>query len=146
MHPPPVSFTEQPDKIIISAVPRRNQFIVAHIITGILERRIEAGVDPQGIASQRLYIAQLLCDAGDVTDPVTVGIVKALGVYLIEHCILQPLRAVFVPWGCTFRNRDRPAACIWGCGAAAALCTHLPVLPCCRFFFSTGHEGYFNAS
>ena len=97
MHPPPVGFTEQPDKVIISAVPRCNQFIVAYIIAGILEGRIEAGVDPQGIASQRLYITQLLRDAGDVADPITVGIVKALGVYLIEHCILQPLRAVLVP-------------------------------------------------
>ena len=82
---------EQRGGVLVRAVARGDLFVVAHIIARILERRIKAGVDPQGIAAQVPDIVELGNNALQITDAVAVGIIEALGVDFIEHCVFQPL-------------------------------------------------------
>ena len=82
---------EQRGGVLVRAVARGDLFVVAHIIARILERRIKAGVDPQGIAAQVPDIVELSNNALQITDAVAVGIIEALGVDFIEHCVFQPL-------------------------------------------------------
>ena len=56
----PVGFLEELAGILICPVARCDFVIIAHVISGILERRVEAWVNPQGIDSQILKVIQFL--------------------------------------------------------------------------------------
>src|SRR5699024_3474047 len=80
-----------------------------HIVAGVAEGRVKAGVQPQGVAAQRLDVVQLFDDAGQVADAVAVRIPEALGVDLVENALFQPVGHKTVsfrgalPWRrCTF--------------------------------------------
>ena len=65
---------EQRGGVLVRAVARGDLFVVAHIIARILERRIKAGVDPQGIAAQVPDVVEFGNNALQITDAVAVGI------------------------------------------------------------------------
>lgn len=87
-----VRLLEQTHQVAVGPVSRRDAAVVTHIVSGILEWRVEAGVDPQRVASQSRDVVQFLDDALQVPDAVTVGIVKTLRVDLVEYRGLQPCR------------------------------------------------------
>ena len=87
MHIPFVRFVKQADQVVVGAVPGSHLLVVSYIITGILERGIETGIDPQGIAPQAADIIQLFDDPVEIPDPVCVGIVKGLGINLIKNSV-----------------------------------------------------------
>ena len=85
-----VGGAEQLGRVLVGAVTRGDLFVIPHIIACILEGGIKAGIDPDGIAAQFLYIVQLRGDTRQIPDAVPVGIVKTLGVNLVKDRVLQP--------------------------------------------------------
>jgi hypothetical protein len=55
-----VGLLKKPEEVFVRAIAGGDFFIIPHVVTGVLKRRIKAGVDPQGIAAQLLYIIKLL--------------------------------------------------------------------------------------
>ena len=76
MHLPVVSLSEQSVHICIRPVPGSYLFIIFYIISGILERRLETRIDPQGIAAQILNIVKFVDNPVDIADPVLIGILE----------------------------------------------------------------------
>ena len=93
-HPDPlfVRAGEQADQVLIRSVARGDAAVVAHVVAGVFERRVEAGIDPQGVAAEVPDIIQLLDDPVQVADPVAVGIEKGLRVDLIKYGVVDPAR------------------------------------------------------
>ena len=77
--------------IRVGAIAGGNQLIIAHIIPGVLERGIKAGVDPKGVAPQLFDVIQLFDNPLQIADAIPVGIIKALGVNFVKNCVFQPL-------------------------------------------------------
>ena len=82
---------EQRGQVLVGAVARRHLFVVPHIIACVLERRVEAGVDPQGVAAQIPDIIQPGRDAGQIPDAVAVGIAETLRIDFVKYRVFQPL-------------------------------------------------------
>ena len=83
--------SKQPVQILVRAVSFRDFFEIPDVIAGILKRRIKAGIDPDGIASESPDVIQLFRDSVDIADPVSVGIVKRLRIDFIKNCVVKPL-------------------------------------------------------
>ena len=66
--------------------------IVAHVIAGVLERRVETGVDPQRVAPQSGDVVELAGDAGNIADAVAIRVGERLRVDLVELGVFQPGR------------------------------------------------------
>ena len=90
MHTALMCGVEQCDEVFVGAVARRHLLVVAHVIAGVLERRFEARVQPDGVAAEILDIVQFRGDSGDVADAVSVGIGEGLRIDLVEHGIGEP--------------------------------------------------------
>ena len=71
----------------IGAVARGDLFVVPHVVPGVLERRVVAGVDPQRVAAKVLDVIQFSDDAGEIADAIPVGIIKTLGIDLVEYSV-----------------------------------------------------------
>jgi len=67
-----VGLVEKPKQILVSAVARGDLFVVPYVIASILERRIEAGVNPQGIAAKVFDVVKLFDYPRNVADTVAV--------------------------------------------------------------------------
>ena len=91
VHLPLVGGAEQFGQIPVGAVARGHLFIVPHIIACVLEGRIEAGIDPQGVAPQVPDIIQPGRDAGQIPDAVAVAVAETLRVDLVKNSVFQPL-------------------------------------------------------
>ncbi len=103
MHPAPVGFPETAFQVVVGSIARRHLFVVAHVVSGIPKRGIEARVDPDGVAAERPDVIELSCNSVDVADSVSVGIIKTLRVDFIKNGVVQPVRhrnplfAIFSP-------------------------------------------------
>ena len=76
--------------ILVGAVAGRNLLIVPDVVARILEGRVKAGIDPQGVAAETLHVGQLFGDAGKVADAVSVGVPEALRIYFIKYGVTKP--------------------------------------------------------
>ena len=65
--------------------------VVANVISCIDKRRIIAGIHPDGIEAQTLYVIQFAYDAPEVADAVAVAVTKALRINFIKNCVIQPI-------------------------------------------------------
>ena len=83
-----VRLREQLLQVLIGAVPGSYGIVIGDIITRIHKWGYEAGVDPDGVASQILDIIQLADDTLKVADTVGIGVQEGLGVNLIEYCVV----------------------------------------------------------
>ncbi len=92
MHATRVRRGEQVLEVFIGAVAFGDTRVIADVITGVAERRGEAGIDPQRVATQFLYIVEVFGDALDVADAVIVGIGETCGEHLIECRVGKPRR------------------------------------------------------
>ena len=84
---------EQPAGVVVAAVARRDLVVIADVVAGVVERRIEPRIDPDGVHAEALDVIQLLDDARQVADAVAVGIIERLRINLIHHGVVHPFRA-----------------------------------------------------
>ena len=82
-----VGFVQQMLEVLHGAVARGYPAIVAYVVARVHERRIIYGIEPYGVASETLDIIELQRDAAQVAYAVGIGIVKALGIYLIKNTV-----------------------------------------------------------
>ena len=85
-----VGLLKQVIQILVGAVARRDELVIAHVVARVLEWGIEAGIDPQRVAAQELDIGQLGGDTGEIADAIGVGIKEGLGIDFIEDRVPQP--------------------------------------------------------
>lgn len=64
--PQRVGAAAQLSHILVGAVAGRNLLIVPDVVARVLEGRVKAGIDPQGVAAEALHVGQLFGDAGKV--------------------------------------------------------------------------------
>ena len=83
-----VRLIEETVQIFIRAVAGRHLLVIADVVSGVLEGRVVAGVDPERIAAQTFDVVQLLGDAVDIADPIAVRIIERLGIDLIKYSVL----------------------------------------------------------
>ena len=88
--PQRVGAAAQLSHILVGAVAGRNLLIVPDVVARILEGRVKAGIDPQGVAAETLHVGQLFGDAGKVADAVSVGVPEALRIYFIKYGVTKP--------------------------------------------------------
>ena len=67
---------EEPLQVRVAAVAFRGCVVVAYVVAGIVERRVEAWVDPDRIAPQIAHVLQFVDDALEVADTVAVRVVE----------------------------------------------------------------------
>ena len=67
---------EEPLQVRVAAVAFSGYVVVTHVVAGIVERRVEAWVDPDRIAPQITHVLQFIDDALEVTDAVAVRVVE----------------------------------------------------------------------
>ena len=91
MHALFVGCAEQLGQILVGSVAGGHLLVVPHIVAGIFEGGVKAGVDPQGIAAQTFNIVQFGSNARQVADAIPVCIAETLRINLIKHCIFEPL-------------------------------------------------------
>ena len=98
MHIPLVYFVKQALQVRIGAVSGSCLIVVRHIIACISEGGCKTGIHPDRIASQFLNIIQFFYDTLKITDTVTIGIQKRLGINFIKDCIIKPFcHSVLLP-------------------------------------------------
>ena len=85
-------FLEQLLHIFIGSVTGCYFVEIPDIISGIIERRVKTGIQPDGIASKLLDIVEFSDDSRQVPDSVPVAVAERLRIYFIKDCIVQPLR------------------------------------------------------
>ena len=78
-------------QVFVRTIPCSCLLIIPYIISRILEGRIEAGVYPQGVGAQALYVIKLAYYTVKITYPVAVAVAEGLGVDLVENRFLQPI-------------------------------------------------------
>ena len=83
-------FLQKPVDILDGAEAGIDVIIIGNIIALVRQRRTEAGGQPDDVHSQVFQVIQLADDTGNITDSVTVGIVKALGINLIRYLLMPP--------------------------------------------------------
>src|SRR5208282_2313641 len=85
-----VRLGKQSAGVVVAAVTRRDLVVIADVVTGVVERRIEKRVDPDGVHAEAFDVIQLLDEARQVADAVAVGIVKRLRINLINDGVIYP--------------------------------------------------------
>ena len=68
-------FTEM-FEIFIRSITRSDRIIVPHIISGVKERRIKAGIHPDCVNTQFLQVGELLFNPAEVSDAVSVAVTE----------------------------------------------------------------------
>ena len=68
-----------------------DRIIIADIIAIIIHWRLVDGTNPKGRYAKFFQITQLLNDTLDITNAITIGIIKAFGIDLINHFLLPPM-------------------------------------------------------
>ena len=98
MHIPLVYFVKQALQVRIGAVSGSCLIVVRHIIACVSEGGCKTGIHPDRITSQFLNIIQFFYDTLKITDTVTIGIQKRLGINFIKDCIIKPFcHSVLLP-------------------------------------------------
>ena len=69
--------------------------IIGNVIAEILHRRLEEGREPHGIDSKRSHIVELVGDAGQIADAVTIAVGEAARIDLIDRRAAPPRSIVF---------------------------------------------------
>lgn len=64
--------------------------VQASVSTGIAEGRNETGIQPYRIAPKVRNIIELLDNAGNITDPVAIGLTEGLRINLVENSAAKP--------------------------------------------------------
>ena len=95
-------FCDQPVHILHGPKPRINRIIICNVISLVCKGRFIDRGKPEDICSQFLQIIKLADDSRDIPDPISVGIIKALGVYLIYHLVMPPFSFHFNSSLCLF--------------------------------------------
>ena len=90
VHVPLFCFCQQFIKLLHGAKGRVNSIIIRNVITLIHKGRSINRRDPDNIHTQFLQVIQPGKDSFQVTDSVTVGILKALGINLVGNLIVPP--------------------------------------------------------
>jgi hypothetical protein len=80
-----VSLGKHPFGVVVGAVTRGDLVIVRNVVTCILKRRLKERIDPETIDAQTLDVIQLLNNAFQIADTVTVGIIVRLRIDLIKY-------------------------------------------------------------
>jgi hypothetical protein len=78
MHFPLMGFRKATGKVLIRPVSLCDLLIVPNIIPRILERGIEARIQPDCVATKFLYIVQFCGDSVDITDTIRICIKETL--------------------------------------------------------------------
>ena len=97
MHIPLVYFVKQALQVRIGAVSGSCLIVVRHIIACVSEGGCKTGIHPDRITSQFLNIIQFFYDTLKITDTVTFGIQKRLGINFIKDCIIKPFCHILAP-------------------------------------------------
>ena len=63
-------------QVLVRAIPRRDLLVVTHVVACIHERRVKAGVNPQGIATQFRDVVQTLDDSLQVPNAIAVRVLE----------------------------------------------------------------------
>ena len=95
-------FCDQTIHILHGPKPRINRIIICNVISLVCKGRFIDWGKPEDICSQLLQIIKLADDSRDISDPISVGIIKALGVYLIYHLVMPPFSFHFNSSLCLF--------------------------------------------
>ena len=85
-----MSFAEQLLQILVGTIAGSYLFVIGHIVSGVGERRIKARVKPYSIAAQVPDIIQTVDNSSQITDPIGIGVLKALGLDFVKDRIVQP--------------------------------------------------------
>ena len=106
-HAAPFALGDQAIHVLHGAEAGVDVVIVGNIIALIRHRRTVHRRKPENFHTQRLQLVQLADDAGDIADPVAVGIAKALRIDLIGDFALPPLplHGSFLPFFATTPHR-----------------------------------------
>ena len=96
MDPASVCLFKQVNQVLIRSISGRCLLIVADVISGIVERRVEAGIDPQSIASKVFDVIQLRYNPLKISDTICVAVAEGLRVDLIKYSIFQPSRHIWL--------------------------------------------------
>ena len=99
VHAELVGAVEHPAQVFVGAVSFGGGVVVAHVVARVVERRIEAGVDPDRVAAKVLDVVELVDDALEIADAVAVRIVERLRIDFVENRIAEP--------GCHLSSRER---------------------------------------
>jgi hypothetical protein len=81
----------QLDHVLVGAVAGGDAQVVGHVVTGVDERGGEAGVEPDGVDTERGDVVEPPDDPAQVTDAVAVGVGEGLGVDLVQDGVAQPV-------------------------------------------------------
>ena len=79
------------DGIVERAEPGLDRSVVAHVVAGIGERRRIPRVDPDRVDTEPGDVVEMRVQAGDVTEPVAVGIGETADVHLVDDGAAPPL-------------------------------------------------------
>ncbi len=88
-----LSLVEQTLGILVGPVAGGHLVVVGDVIACIAEGRLEERVDPDPVHAQALDVVQLLEDALQVADAVSVRVEERLRIDLVEHGLVEPGRA-----------------------------------------------------
>ena len=105
---------DQTIHIFHGSKPRINGIIICNIIPLVSKRGFINRRQPQNICTQLFQIIQFTDYSRDISDPVTIGIIKTLRVYLIYHFVMPPFFHALPPYACLIMQycfRSKPFFC-----------------------------------
>ena len=82
-----VGLLEEAVQVFIGPVAGRHFPVIADVVSGILKRRVKAGIDPERVAPKALNVIQFRGDPVDISDPVSVRVIEGLGIDLIKYSV-----------------------------------------------------------
>ena len=100
MHAALVGFVEQLVQVLVRPVAGGYLLVVADVVARVLEGRVVAGIDPERVRAQGLYIVQLADDSLKVADPIPVAVLEGLGIDLIKYGVFEPCRHNVTSFAC----------------------------------------------
>ena len=83
-----VCMLEHRCEVFVAAVARRDGVVVAYVVAGVVERRVEAGIDPDCIAAEIADVFEFADDASKIPDAVAVGVPKRLRIDFVENRVI----------------------------------------------------------
>ena len=99
VHPAGVDLRHETGEVVVGPVARCAAKVVGDVVACVSKGRLEARVDPDGTEAEVMHIVELVDDALEVTDAITVGVAERLGIDLVEHGIIKPRGGHGIPFG-----------------------------------------------
>jgi hypothetical protein len=89
---PKVGLIQEPPEVIEAAVDRIDRGVVRDVVAVIAQRRRIKREQPQAGDTEVLQVGQLLRQAGEIADAVTVAVVEGADVRLVDDGVFEPER------------------------------------------------------